>query len=459
MTAALAWPEPVAAAREGRRIPLRGLVFTILGLVSLTLCTGVATALVLNARKAVEEETASAFTLSQAAILQRLGRAASATGTMDQAVRLADEIDARRHVAVALLDTHGNILEHRGAGTTAPETAPRWFAALLATPRLEDRFPVTHYPNVLGVLRLTTDPGDEIAEVWEDFRIILPMLALTSFGIVLLSLALAHVLAGRLRSMRDAMAAMQAGNLGVRAPRDRLSELADLADGVNALASHLQSERAENARLQERLLTLSEAERARIASDLHDEMGPQLFALSAAAGEVRQALASGSAAGAALSDAVDAILRHTAAIQKSARTAINDLRPMVAGEATLAELLGELIDEFRDSAPDTRFRLSADTDVVSSEMGELSIYRFVRESVLNSLRHGKARNIDVDLHRDGEAIAVRVTDSGSGPPGDAAAPSFGQLGMQDRARALGAIYRPPYRDGNRTVTDLRMPMP
>ncbi|MFD2843031.1 histidine kinase [Paracoccus cavernae] len=56
---------------------------------------------------------------------------------------------------------------------------------------------------------------------------------------------------------------------------------------MNALASHLDEGRAENRRLQERMMTLAETERARIASDLHDDMGPQLFALRAAVGQAQ----------------------------------------------------------------------------------------------------------------------------------------------------------------------------
>ena len=87
--------------------------------------------------------------------------------------------------------------------------------------------------------------------------------------------------AGRFPSAGAALARMRGGDLSVRAPQTGLAELAQLSDGVNALASHLADERAENRRLQSRMMTLAEAERARIASDLHDGIGPQLFALQA----------------------------------------------------------------------------------------------------------------------------------------------------------------------------------
>ena len=160
-------------------------------------------------------------------------------------------------------------------------------------------------------------------------------------------------------------------------------------------------------------------------------------------------------------------------MQKSARTAINDLRPMLLGEATLTELLAELVAGFRDVSPQTRVVLDLDPEAeIASpgELAELSIYRFVRESVLNAMRHGRAGLVRISLETapgavsgSGPEIVVRVTDNGGGPKPapdqDRVMPSFGQIGMQDRARALGATYLPPWRENRLTHTELRMPLP
>lgn len=100
------------------------------------------------------------------------------------------------------------------------------------------------------------------------------------------------------------------------------------------------------------------------------------------------------------------------------------------------------------------------------ELAELSIYRFVRESVLNAMRHGRASLIRVtrEAMQGGTGqIVVRVTDNGVGPQTGHGrghpTPSFGQIGMQGRARALGATYLPPWRDDTMTHTELRMRRP
>lgn len=454
-----------------RRLPMRRLALALACLVSLALCIGVAAVLILNAGGAVREETGSAFRIARDTVQQRMPPSFGGRDTMAEAIRLTEEIDGLRHVSAQILDVNGQPLQWRGHGRQRSEpAAPRWFSALITPEPMQELVPITHYPNVLGMLRVASDPTDEIAEVWEDFSIILPVLFLTGLAMVLLTLGLISVISRRLRLVQEAMGRMQQGQLSVRAPGGRLTELAALAEGVNALASHLQAERAENDLLQTRLIGSSEAERSRIALDLHDEMGPELFALRAAVSHAQSIAAEVEAPlGPALGDTLDAIARHAGAVQKSARTAINDLRPMLLGEATLSELLAELVAGFRDVSPQTRVVLDIDPEAeIASpgELAELSLYRFVRESVLNAMRHGRAGLIRVSLDTapgPPAEIVLRVTDNGAGPKPapdqDRVTPRFGQIGIQDRARALGATYLPPWRENRLTHTELRMPLP
>lgn len=448
---------------------MRRIVMGLACIVSLSLCLIVSAILILNARDAVQEETESAFRLAHESLVRRLPPSHGGRDTMAEAISLAEEIDGLRHVAARILDPDGQPLQLRAHGQFRSEkSAPRWFSDLMTPPVVEASIPITHYPNVLGMLQVSADPTDEIAEVWDDFSIILPVLFLNGLAMLGLTFLTATLLTRRLQSVQAAMAQMREGRLSVRAPGDRLTEFADLAEGVNALASHLQAERAENDLLQARLIGSSEAERSRIALDLHDEMGPQLFALQAAVSHAQAMTAELPEPPAALGETLDAIGRHAVEVQKSARTAINDLRPMLLGEASLTELLAELVAGLRDVAPETRVVLDMDEAEDSSpgELAELSIYRFVRESVLNAMRHGRPTLVRVSLETmpgRPEQIVARVTDNGTGPQpgpgGGCPTPGFGQIGMQDRARALGATYLPPWRDNKLTHTELRMPRP
>ncbi|MDO5622735.1 MAG: LapD/MoxY N-terminal periplasmic domain-containing protein [Paracoccus sp. (in: a-proteobacteria)] len=415
--------------------------------------------IILNARIAIDEETASAFRTAQATVAVRMPPSFARADTMGDAMQLAHEINALRHVSAHVVDNKGTpLLNPSTPVSMEDEAAPGWFTWLMRPEVKADSFTISHYPNVLGSLVVETDPADEITEVWKDFRIIMPLLALTCIALIGMSMGFSNLILRRLHRVQDALGAMRHGDLDRRAPPERLAEFASLASDVNALAIHLKSQQAENEHLQTRLLTLSETERARIASDLHDDMGPQLFALNAALSQALAAARDVSGKGAAqLDDALRAISTHANAVRDSARSAIDDLRPMLMDCGSLQELLGELVAEFTEIAPEITIDLDCTHQAVADELAETAIYRFVRESLLNAVRHGKARRIRIKIHPTQDLIVTQVRDDGRGPAGRLPSRGHGLTGIRDRARAMGASFDPPRRVGAETVTELRMP--
>lgn len=457
-------PNRVPTVSYGK-LSLHRLVMLVSAGVGFLLCIAVATIIILNARHAIVEETSSAFRIAQTTVAIRMPQRFAGRDTMGDAMRLSAEIDALRHVSSHIIDTQGDPLMARAekAESVPENTVPDWFNRLMRPEPQTDLFPISHYPNILGSLWISTDPSDEIAEVWEDFSVIMPLLALTGIVMVGLTMLVSTLILRRLRSVQEALTAIRQGDLTRRAPDDRLVEFSALAEGVNELATHLQAERAENDLLQTRLLTLSEAERAKIASDLHDEMGPQLFALNAALAQARSVASDvDDAARTQLVEALEATQTHARAVRDSARTAINDLRPMLLGHGSLIELLEELVADFAEIAPEVAIDFKADCQTGTGELEELSIYRFARESLLNAIRHGNAQKINIVMQCDNPdnpgQIVTRITDDGRGPSGKILPRSYGLIGIRDRARALHAAYIPPYRKGDVTITELRMPL-
>lgn len=456
-------PNRVAAVTSSK-LSLNRLVTLVSVSVGFLLCIAVAAIIIVNARKAIVEETSSAFRIAQTTVAIRMPQRFAGQDTMSNAMRLSDEIDALRHVSSQIIDTQGDPLKARTEKTgIGPEnTAPDWFNRLMRPEPQTDLFPISHYPNILGSLRISTDPSDEIAEVWEDFSVIMPLLALTGMVMVALTMFVSALILRRLRIVQEALTAIRRGDLTRRAPEGQLVEFSALAEGVNELAAHLQAERAENDLLHSRLLTVSDAERAKIASDLHDEMGPQLFALNAALAQAKAVVRDiDDKVQPQLLEALEATQTHASAVRDSARTAINNLRPMLLGHGSLIEVLEELIADFTEVSPEVAVDFKADCQAGTGELEELSIYRFVRESLLNAIRHGKAQRIKIDMHCDdpcnSSQIVIRITDDGGGPSGKVLPRSYGLIGIRDRARALHATYIPPYREGDVTITELRMP--
>ncbi|MDS9468630.1 LapD/MoxY N-terminal periplasmic domain-containing protein [Paracoccus sp. MBLB3053] len=403
-----------------------------------------------NARDSVRNETQSAFQMATAAATLRLPTAFDRKDMMAEAVKLAVELRSQRHVTAELRDRSGKTIELPTPPSPA-HPAPQWFSNLLRPDQLQDVITITQYPNVEGLLEIRTDPADEIAEVWRDLSVLVPLLFLTALAAIGTTLAVSSLVSRRLEALHNVLGHMREGDLEQRAPRSGLAELDSLGEGIGALASHLALERGENRRLQARMMTLAEAERARIASDLHDEMGPQLFALHAAVGQARRQGGSPE-----ISDSLDAISRHSDAIRKSARAAIDDLRLTPTDGVSLPEMIQELVIEFEDIAPDICFAFQSDQDLPEpDEAGRIAIFRFVRESVLNALRHAGPGALWIDLALDGATLLARVSDDGAGPtPRDRR--GLGQAGMRDRALALGAEWTAPQRRDGLTITEFRI---
>lgn len=435
------------------RLSLGTLAFAGSTATGLIMCVIVSLILMFHARNAVREETQSAFLLARAAATARLPTNFTRTDVMSEAEVLAIEIDRLRHVSAWVTDTANQTTTPRDNSDHGTRSVPGWLVRALTPPPQSDIFPIRQYPNLLGVLHVSTDPSDEIAKTWRNLRIILPLLVAAAVVMVALTMIATLIVQRRLRGVALAMAEMQDGTTTRRAPDSNITELALLTQGANTLSAHLEAERTENRHLQSRIVALAEAERARIASDLHDQIGPQLFALGAAIGQAR---AQSDEASPGLRDTFSAIERHAQAIQKSTRSAIEDLRPIGMDDASLDEMLSELVLDFAENAPDTLIELDADPAAESTEAVEVAIYRFIRESVLNALRHASPSHIRIMLTVDGDMLQAEVTDDGTGPGNSRI--GLGLSGIEDRAKAVGASYTPPHRDGKLTKTTLRTPI-
>ncbi|MBB5221627.1 two-component system sensor histidine kinase UhpB [Amaricoccus macauensis] len=447
-----------------RTIPLRRVGVLLALCTSVVLSVAVAGILIANARRATQEEVATAFGLATAYLDQFRLRLQQGGSPMDEAQALARQFDALRHIEAVILGPSGAPI---GPAPNGPEAfeAPDWFVWLLSGEQHEAIAPITRYPNFFGSLVLRSDVRDEADEVWSDFRAVLIAIVLVSIVTVVATLTTVHLIHRSLAACNLAIRRIAEGDLTACPPVQRLTEFAELRDGIEHLASDLGQQQAENRLLQQRLMTLSDSERRKVASDLHDGLGPPLFALRVAAAEAEVAAGSTSPASrVALAEEVDAIGRHAANIQTTLRAIIYQLSPMIEAGVTPAELLGDLGASFAEIAPEVALRCDFDKDVnvpLSTNTG-FALSRFVQESALNAVRHGGARRISVSVHRrigpDGAALlACRLTDDGIGPR-DGAGPSYGQTGITDRAVALGGRYRLPFRVGGETVTEIELPL-
>jgi two-component system, NarL family, sensor histidine kinase UhpB len=215
---------------------------------------------------------------------------------------------------------------------------------------------------------------------------------------------------------------------GQRAPIDGDPDVTALAQAFNEMLDRLELERRESAR---RTLTVQEAERRRIARELHDEVGQTLtgvmLQVEGLAASIPQELRR------QLEELRETARHGTEEVRRIARR----LRPEALEELGLQSALGALATAF---GAQLRIEVTRrlETGVPLSEEQELVVYRVAQEALTNVARHAEATRVELRLeHRDDRTV-LTVRDDGRGLPPGALSSSHGIRGMRERAMLIGA---------------------
>jgi two-component system sensor histidine kinase UhpB len=213
------------------------------------------------------------------------------------------------------------------------------------------------------------------------------------------------------------------------------AEVLALAQAFNQMLERLETERRESSG---RVLAAQEAERLRIARELHDEVGQTLTAV---------ALRAEHAAGRAGEDRAE--LDELAAIVQDSlqdvRRISRELRPEALDDLGLVNALIALCSRVGEQSG-IRVRRQLQTPAVElSPEVELAIYRIAQEALTNVMRHSNASDVYVSLAQENGDVVLRVRDDGPGLP-EQVAEGGGLAGMRERAMLIGGeltIDSPP----------------
>jgi len=211
---------------------------------------------------------------------------------------------------------------------------------------------------------------------------------------------------------------------------------------VAAQGSYDQLRKSED-RLKEAILALEQysntieeltllRERARISRELHDSVGHALSTLSLQLQAI-QTVAEKDPPKAR--NMLVELTQFTKNALENVRRAVKELRPIEfeAYEGIFA--IEELVRNFRKlTGIDTRLLLSQNRFPMNSDQSH-QLYQIVKESLSNSMRHGKARHITIALRFLENRLYSQIKDDGEG----CAEITFGMglKGMQERAASLG----------------------
>jgi two-component system sensor histidine kinase UhpB len=340
--------------------------------------------------------------------------------------------------------------EEKGA---AVEQQPRDLLASLAGPEPRLIMPVFINGKSLGDIVVAPQATDESAEIWDSiikFSIIGSLLAVAT--LLLMSLLVARLLRP-IKTVGEALIVLDSGTYDVAVSENGPPEIADICRKLNRLAGTLGTTTAENRRLTQRIICIQDEERKELARELHDELGPYLFAIRAGASTIRSEVERGVNDPGKVLRACQTMLERIETIQRVNRRVLQKLRPVGLEEFGLKAKLGSLIAIWRESRPDIDIALKvADTLPDRDETSNLTLYRIVQEGITNAFRHAEATQIEVVLEpttRDASSahavvgpasIRVTVSDNGKGLAEDVQ-PSHGLAGMSERVWASGGKLR------------------
>jgi signal transduction histidine kinase len=207
-----------------------------------------------------------------------------------------------------------------------------------------------------------------------------------------------------------------------------------------------------------RIVAAQEAERQRIARELHDATGQSLTALGLGLRSVSAQLHHDSGK-------AESNLQHLETMVANSldelQRLIADLRPSHLDDLGLPAAIRWYSGEIQRRFP---LRVIVTTEgnceAMATELN-IAIFRIIQEALTNVIKHANAQEVNVKLEFASNLIKVRVEDDGSGFEPDSISsterPSWGILGMRERTNLLGGTFYLFSRPGWGTRVEVEIP--
>ncbi len=298
----------------------------------------------------------------------------------------------------------------------------------------------------IATLLLIFSPVEVSAPVTDSQALILVTGFLVS---VALSIVLLRGVIAPLRRLTETMRSIDPRRPGRRlAIRHADADVRALTGAFNDMLDRLEDERRESGR---RALQAQEAERQRVARELHDEVGQVLTGVVL---ELENAARRASPQDAAqLAAAREAVRGSLEEVRRIAR----ELRPEALDDLGLQSALRSLCTAAA-AHDDLHVERELELEEPVSPEVELVVYRVAQESLTNVMRHAGASEVLVALRHVGGGLRLVVRDDGRGLPPRING-GVGIAGMQERALHVGGRLSVASLPAGGTEVRLDVPLP
>jgi PAS domain S-box-containing protein len=245
----------------------------------------------------------------------------------------------------------------------------------------------------------------------------------------------------------------------VAAELDLVLERKRAADALREQEAMLRFSFAQIQELAGRLIIAQEAERSRIARDLHDDISQQLAGLSLSISALKRR--SGELGAGVVGDSLAKLQERTLGLVDSVRRLSHDLHPSVLQQVGLTAALEAHCAEFQQQhGIDVTFGAAEDLAAVSPEAA-LCLFRAAQEALRNVAKHAGARHTQVAISRENGELMLTIVDDGKGFDKTRAPRSgsgLGLLSIEERARLLHGRVRIEAGAGRGTTVTVALPL-
>ena len=190
-------------------------------------------------------------------------------------------------------------------------------------------------------------------------------------------------------------------------------------------------------------------ERKRIAREIHDTLGHALTGISAGIDAVKVLVDIDTNRAKEQLNNVSVVVRDGI---RDVRGSLNKMRPGALENNTLKEALIKIIREY-EAISNLEIHLSYEWDNIDLDIAKEDIvFRVIQESITNSVRHGHAKTIWIELLEEDEAYVMTIHDDGVGF--DELRYGYGLKQMQERLMIIGGSVHFENRDGFYTYIEI-----
>jgi signal transduction histidine kinase len=190
-----------------------------------------------------------------------------------------------------------------------------------------------------------------------------------------------------------------------------------------------------------KLATVQEAERTRIARELHDELGVGLTCLKIDLSRMHTIMSEGAGAGIRkkLEDKIRSMLGQIDTTIASVQRLVTELRPSILDDLGLVAAIEWQCQDFQKRTGIPCTCVTSADDIVMKPEPATALFRICQEALTNTARHAQATAVTIKLESRRDSLWLMVADNGLGIPNTKVLDrqSLGLIGMKERVALFG----------------------